>query len=117
MTDVNTAVVNYTFGVLISHGVRNVVKKMLEITTGLLLALFFIAGFFIGKNTNRLQRTLDKIPPIEEMGISWTKTRRVGAISAPSQQDIYLRDNPKIKEEAEEMSKTFGALGVDKVKP
>lgn len=38
--------------------------------------------------------------------------KRIGAIPTISQQEIYLRDNPKVKEETEVMSEVFGSLNV-----
>lgn len=91
---------------------------MTETITALLLSGFFIAGFLVGKHTDKLDKALKDIK-----ATGWPLTgeknphlKRVGAIPTPTQQDIYLRDNPKIKEETEAMSEVFGSLGVDKVR-
>lgn len=91
----------------------------------LMYAAFFIAGFLIGKNTDKLEQTLSDPSRLMTnlsnktagMGANALKSLpRVGAVPTITQEQIYLRDNPRIKEETEAMSEVFNSLGVDKVK-
>lgn len=39
--------------------------------------------------------------------------QKLGAVSTPTQQDILDKENPKLKEERDEMRKAFGEMGVN----
>ena len=91
---------------------------LVTIFLGFMYALFFIAGFYIGKNQQQLGKLTDDMYEGLRQRIHTPPTRselrRVGAIPTPTAQDIYLRDNPKIAEETESMREVFGSLEVDK---
>lgn len=93
-------------------------NSLATVFLALMYAAFFLAGFLIGKNTDKLEETVktgltDFEKAYRERGHSGPKEiSRVGAIPAPTAREIYLRDNPEIGEETEEMSKAFEALKV-----
>ncbi len=96
------------------------------VTTWILFALTFLLGFFIGQASKMskedlikdLERDLDKLKHIGAAKATlqtpkpFINRSGVGAVMRPTQQDIYLKENPEIKEETEEMSKVFNDLGV-----
>ena len=85
---------------------------MIEQIVGLISALIFVAfGYYLGrrdrdipKDVKRVYQTVSRALPIK---------KDVGAVTALTQQEIDLIENPIKRAENEEMSKTFQAIMPD----
>jgi len=85
-----------------------------------------IIGYILGRLSLRSERSekqeLDALIDRMAKGLPWSKEQRhranflakreVGAVSAPTQQDILRKENPKLAEEEDEMRKAFGNMEV-----
>lgn len=90
--------------------------------TDLLWIIPLIIGYILGRINSATNAQI--ITQIKEKPREWTsKTGSIfgirpkykgkpGVIERPSQQDIYLKENPKIAEETAVMSDVFDSLGV-----